>query len=120
MKPEYKIGDDVYVSREILYDSKIYTIYNIDEETGTHTIVQKGGLWNYNEGCFELWDGEVVPMRHLKYEELFSIESGLDFLIDRFSFLINRHVAKTTSPNKYKSERDDIIKRISKKLHDNR
>lgn len=120
MRPEYKIGDEVYVGRELLHDSKIYVIYNIDEETDTHTIIERGGVWDFKLGQFQLPDGDIVQMRHLKYGDLMSVETGLEFLIDRFSFLINRHVSKTTRYDLWKPEKDEIIQRITKKLYDNR
>src|ERR1044072_529808 len=119
MRPEYKLGDEVYIGRELLYDSKIYIIYNIDEDSDTHTIIERGAVWDFNKGCFELPDGEIVQMKHLKYEDLMSVETGLEFLIDRFSFLINRHVNKTTRYDWWIPEKNEILEKISKKLYDN-
>jgi hypothetical protein len=120
MKPEYKIGDNVYISRFLLYDTKIYTIYEISDELGIYTIIEKGGIWNPKEGYFELPNGDRGSVKHVRFDDLISAETGLDFMIDRFSFLINRHVIKTKQHSEWKAEKDNIIKRISKKLYDNR
>jgi hypothetical protein len=120
IKRKLKAGDDVYIARNIVYDSKIFTIYNIDEE-GIYSIVEKDSEWDYKEGVFKLPGGEIVSMTHLRRDDLMTVDDGLEFLIDRFSFLINRHVMKTTNATLVrKPVKDVIIERIRKKLYDNR
>jgi hypothetical protein len=114
------VGETVYIGREVLFNSQVYVIYHIDTELEIYYLIEAGYQWDYKEGIFKSWDGMIGRLKQYKYEDLMSFSTALEFVIDKFGYLINRQVAKSTPPSEYNTVKDEIIKRITKKLYDNR
>jgi hypothetical protein len=108
------------IVRHLLNNPKVYTIYDIDDEWESYSIIEKDSEWNSKEGYFQLPDGEITPIKRLKYEDIMPVDMRVDYLIDKFAWTINRHLMDTKSFLTWTHERNEIINKFSKKLHDNR